>query len=95
MLTQRRCSLQAEFEGEKFEKYGEWREAWGCMKIGDVRSLFQNPTPSPPSQRFHFPAERHLSVQSDAPQRVISNMCDTSTMIINIGYNMFVVIMGC
>ena len=31
--------MQAEFEGEKFEKYGEWREAWSCMKIGDVRSV--------------------------------------------------------
>lgn len=30
--------MQAEFEGEKNEKYGEWREAWGCLKIGDVRS---------------------------------------------------------
>lgn len=29
---------QAEFEGEKNEKYGEWREAWGCLKIGDVRA---------------------------------------------------------
>ncbi|DBB03610.1 hypothetical protein WJX82_006761 [Trebouxia sp. C0006] len=33
-----KLTRQAEFEGEKFEKYGEWREAWGCLKIGDVRA---------------------------------------------------------
>ena len=34
--------MQAEFEGETLEKYGEWREAWGCMKVGDVRSVSLN-----------------------------------------------------
>ncbi|KAL3155976.1 hypothetical protein ABBQ32_012968 [Trebouxia sp. C0010 RCD-2024] len=33
-----KLTRQAEFEGEKLERHGEWREAWGCMKIGDVRA---------------------------------------------------------
>lgn len=33
-----KLTKQAAFEGAKYEKYGEWREAWGCLKIGDVRA---------------------------------------------------------
>ncbi len=93
-LTQQRCPLQAEFEGEKFEKYGEWREAWGCLKIGDVRLVSLTPTHPPPPAPSHSPAERHLSVHSDALQRVMSNLYDTCTIIIHIGCIIFVVVKG-
>lgn len=33
--------MQAENEGEAFEKYGEWREASSCKKAGDVRSVHE------------------------------------------------------